>query len=159
MLVAGATALLILLFPLPIRKIDKSRAVRKAVVALMEEKPVWLRGAWGAWNERRWRRMPFLDSSCMRGKALFFQNRTALDDGVFLDLGLQPNPGGQTPPVFYLSGNALIEVTTWDHFSGVPSDALHFNYYYGSMGAQGYRMSLYRNLLGVFPFFTKEWAS
>ena len=60
---------------------------------------------------------------------------------------------------FYDQGKALVEATTWDRFNDVDTGSLHFNYYYGSLGAQGYRMSLYRNLLGTFGFFTKEWAS
>lgn len=157
--IALAAVVVILLCPLPVRDADVSRAVEDAVVALQTGRSVFLNCASGTWQDRLIRRSPFSSGTLVQGKALYYFNDTAVDNAVFTRHGIQEASGAQSPRFYIEPGRALIVVTTRDRSDDVSTGALHFCYYYGDLGARGYRVRVYRSLLGVVGVFTREWAA
>ncbi len=100
-----------LLFPLPIREIDRSRAVEKAIVALIENQRVFI----------DWRYVPFFDCQIIdKTKVLWFSNAAGVSDEALVHLQMRHDSHRDMNIFdFYEQGNVIIEVTFWDHFGNM----------------------------------------
>lgn len=135
----------ILLGPLPVREVDREAVIADATLALRNQRRVLL----------DWKYIPFYDSNhiAARQRTWYYWNETPLSSANLDELGLLPLPEAikaKVPGGWY-EKNLLIEVTS--------DPDLRFNVYHGWMGAQGYRVRVYRCLLGSFAYFTCEWVS
>jgi len=147
-------ATLVLLFPLPVRENDKERVIARSARRLLAQRPVLL----------DWKYIPFYDAALIakREPQWHLFNDTDLDldvleDSVFRRMSRQEF---EDMNVFdWYDRNALIEVTTRDSWDENGPPFLQFNVYHGSLGAQGYRVGIYRCILGVFARYHCEWVS
>jgi len=138
------------LMPLPVREVDKDTAARKSLWSLFSKDRVFL----------DWRYIPFYDVNLVdpNERTVYFVNEARISESVFADRGLQPLPEGALSGDFY-EQNAIVYVTYRDYWDDKPTDDLHFIYVFGWMGGQCYRMTVWRNLWGVFVFYRIEWAA
>jgi hypothetical protein len=149
-----AVAVIGLFLPLPVREADRERVVRNAVVSLLEDRRVFL----------DWKYIPLYDSGFINKAkcTLFYRNDTSLSSGIFDELGIQALPEdyrNRLPPGWLDQGNVLIEITFKDVTPKAGRPHLRFNCYHGSLAAQGYKVRVYRCLLGAFGLFSCEWVS
>lgn len=140
--------------PLPVRDRDAEVVIVKSLRAIQGQRRVLVDG----------KLQPFYDAPLIYKSARrwYFRNGTNLNDDVFIKSGLERLPDEYiegVPDDWFRRGNVLVEVTDRDPTARSPEPGLRFNYYHGSMAAQGYRVRIYRCLLGTFAWYTLEWAS
>jgi hypothetical protein len=150
----GIAALVVLFIPLPVRDTDKEAVIARSIQSLRNQDRVIL--------DRKFR--PFYDAALIgrTARKWHYVNDTQLSDIIFTDLGLEQLPDqyrDHVPGDWYESGNVLVETTYRDSWGRSKKPHLRFNYYHGSLGAQGYRLHIYRCLLGTFVSYTLEWVS
>lgn len=151
------------LMPLPVRDVDKDTAIRKSLSSLFSKDPVFL--------DRRY--IPFYDVNLSdpNERTVYFINEARISDTVFADRGLQrfsesifsdrglPRLSEEALSSNFYAQNAIVYVTYHDYWDDKPTDDLHFIYMHGLLGGQCYRMTVWRNVWGVFVFYRCEWAS
>jgi len=155
------------IMPLPVREKDIEKVIGYSVNSLIDDQRIILV------NGGVPRYIPFYTSEAFnRYKKLVYCDETNVDEAVYGRLGLVRHreedwPGFDDGKGFYLR-HAIIECTyrdIWaegvdeDDHGGKMSNRLHFNYYFGTLGAVGYRVVIYRNVFGVFSAFVYEWVS
>lgn len=156
-IVAGAAfvILAVLLCPLPAHDIHKGKVIANAIRAFQEQERVLL----------DWQYIPFYDSGLIGAEKRTWHcdNRTAIPTNDLEILGVRPCPeellGKRMPFGWFSKGNVLIEITYKDVSELTDEPHLRLNCYHGPLGGQGYRVRIYRCLLGVFAYFTCEWVS
>ncbi|MEN6307450.1 MAG: leucine-rich repeat domain-containing protein [Anaerohalosphaeraceae bacterium] len=146
------------LTPLPVRPRDVETAVYKATTALIQDERVIVI------NNCRATYIPLYDSKYINQyRTLYYRNEIQVNNDVFQKLDLLAEPLDANMSSIDSGRYAIIEYTCRDDLSELmkttPKAALHFNYYLGLLGAQGYRLILYRNLFGVHPIYIHEWSS
>jgi hypothetical protein len=142
------------LMPLPIRDRDAEKIIVKSLRAIQAQSRVLVDG----------KLQPFYDAHLISRSARkwYYRNETRLSDDVFLTLGLERLPDeyiDDVPDEWFRRGNVLVVVTDRDPTGRSTQPGLRFNCYHGAMGAQGYRVHIYRCLLGRFAWYTLEWGS
>lgn len=143
-----------LLMPLPVRDIDKEAVITDSIRSLRDQNRVLV----------DWKYQPFYDAGLISRsvRTWYYSNDTALQNSTFEALGLQQLPEEyreRIPGDWYANGNVLVEATYRESWDRSKQPLLQFNYYHGSMGAQGYRVHIYRCLLGRFVRYTLQWVS
>lgn len=138
-----------LLVPLPLKITaqDEADAVGFAVDSLLAERRVWTERGLGV----------LYDAAFVKKKArLYFENRAGLDDAIFTRRGLKPIPkdGGVA-----LDGGSPSISFAHETIKGEPAAHLQFVYSFGSVGAQGYEIRVYKCLLGRYFVFVHQWVS
>lgn len=136
------------LIPLPIRPVDKDRAIGKSIDALLSKEPVFL----------DWKYIPFYDSESFDFGSMnvYYENDARISDSVFDEHGIAAVPDSSQ---LSLGPDALIRVTYFNSFDEEMTDDLHFAFIHAPLGAQCYRMTLYRNVWGVFVLYRCVWVS
>lgn len=145
----------ILLFPLPVRDVDREFVIQRDAIRLRSVQPVMLDWWW----------RPFYDAKLIadRSPTWHLHSELGLDFSKLGTLGfsfmnkseVQNLPWGQ----WYEDGNVLIEITNQSSWHKKPQPGLRMNVHHGTMGAQGYRVYIYRCLLGRFAQYSIEWVS
>ena len=156
-IVAAVLVILSLLFvPLPVRDIDRENVIADAALALRDQRRLLL----------DWQYIPFYDSGLITktNRTWYYTNETPLSSANLERLGLLPLPEAlraKVPGNWYEKGNLLIAVTCEEKSASnrLGEPHLRLNVYHGSLGAQGYRVHVYRCLLGSFAYYTCEWVS
>jgi len=145
-------ALAVSLCPLPIRDVDRARAVEKAYAALLDGRRVLGLHGYAPLPGRE---------RIAEATTRYFVNDTFIDDEVFLRLGLKRLRDETWEPVvdIYENGSVLIMVAFRDPDENTVSTDFHFNYHFGNLGAHGMKLALYRNVFGVFVFYWFEWVA
>lgn len=148
-----ATIILVLiglatLIPLPIRPADKDRAIDKSISALLTKKRVFL----------DWKYVPFYDSRLFDfgSTNVYYENDAEISDSVFEEHNISAVSDSSQ---LTLGPDALIQVTYFNSLEEALTDDLHFAFVHGPLGAQCYRMTVYRNIWGVFVFYRIVWVS
>lgn len=142
---------LLALAPLPVRHKDRENVVEYSIKALLSGRRVVVlnRGY-----------IPLYDSDWYNEyKKLYYENDIDVDTAIYERLGLKACAPEDAKVGFDFRGKAFIQFTGQDVTDGTGSPGLHFNYYHGSLAAQGYRVIIYRNVLGRFIFYIHEWVS
>jgi hypothetical protein len=153
-LAVATVVLFALLMPLPVRDIDKDAVIADSFRNLRDQNRVLL----------DWKYQQFYDAVHISKsvRTWHYSNDTPLQNSTFEALGLQRLPEEyreHIPGDWYTKGNVLVEATYRDTWGRSKQPQLRFNYYHGSLGAQGYRVHIYRCLLGRFVRYTLEWVS
>jgi len=142
-----------LLAPLPVRDLDRENVIADAVMSLRHQRRVLLDGQY----------VPFDDSALLADRsAWYYRNETSLDSAKLEALGLHPLPeavSNRIPGSWYEAGNVLVEVTYQSPDEPPDAPQLRFNCCHGLLGAQGYKVRIYRCLLGAFAYYALEWVS
>jgi len=146
------------LTPLPVRPRDVETAVYKATTALIQDERIIVI------NNYKATYIPLYDSKYINPyRTLYYRNEIQVHNGVFQKLNLLAEPSDDSMSSIDSGRYAIIEYTYRDDLSELTKTtskaSLHFNYYFGLLGAQGYRLILYRNLFGVHPIYIHEWSS
>jgi hypothetical protein len=146
---AAATVMTMLLIPLPIpvNDADVEHAVSHAITAVTNDRRVLSSDGYG--------RLADSDSVSKEGRT-YFRNGTNVPDGLFLQHGLKPLPRNKRVNVD--DGDRIIGFSYRDT-DGKPVDDLQFYYVFGSLGAQGYEIRIYKSLLVRYVFFVHRWVS
>ena len=136
------------LIPLPIRPVDKDRAIHKSIDALLSKEPVFL----------DWKYIPFYDSESFDFGSMnvYYENDAEISDSVFDEYGI---PAVADSSQLSLGPDALIRVTYFNSFEEEMTEDLHFAFIHAPLGAQCYRMTLHHNIWGVFVFYRCVWVS
>jgi hypothetical protein len=147
----------VLFVPLPVRDADKAYVVTRDVLRLRDVKPVFL----------DWRYQPFYDSALIArsNPTWHLQDDLDLDLGGLEAAGFRPANGQRLDSLYsekwFMAGNVGVEITDTGS-SGLNRSAsrgLRLHVYHGWLGAQGYRVRIYRCLLGTFAWYSMEWVS
>ncbi len=144
----------ILVFPLPVRDIDRAAVLIRDAQRFQHAEPVLL-----GWSYRA-----FYDADLIAEGSPEWH--------LFSDLSFDLSPLESagfirstedelrriSGPGWYAEGNVLLELT--DHTPDDPTArGLRLNVYHGSLAAQGYRVFVYRCLLGTIARYSIEWVS
>ena len=159
-----AASIAILSFPLPLRTSDKERIIADSALHLVNVEPVHQRFP-PEGEPNGWQYMPFIESEGIKTHGLRWHlvNDTNLDCSLLQERGFLTMAGHEfraaTKDVSWYEANAALEITTHDPTGENAGGHLRFNYYYGWLGAQGFRVRAYRCLLGTWFYFEREWVS
>ena len=105
-----------------------------------------------------WKYIPFYDSESFDFGSMnvYYENDAEISDSVFDEHGIA---AVRDKSQLNLGPDALIRVTYLNSLEQEMTDDLHFAFIHGSLGAQCYRMTFYRNIWGVFVFYRCVWVS
>jgi hypothetical protein len=143
-----------LLFPLPVRQSDEERIVVFSAQRLRSQDRVLV----------DWQFIPFYDAELIAGRSRQWNylNDTELECSALEQMGFNPILRSEFKNLNlsnWYGRNVLVEITTRNLSDEAGSPRLRFNVYHGIMGAQGYRVRIYRCLLGLFARYECEWVS
>jgi hypothetical protein len=154
-LAVGSLLLLVLFVPLPwpMRQSDREYAVRAGLASLFEGRRV-LQVIPRHWP--RWSRL--VDSEFMTSpdKRLYYRDTAGLPEELFRHYRLAPLPDGFRPNLD--GGDAVVGVEMAQYHEG-PGPRLYFSYSFGSLGAQGWEVRVWRSLLLRHAVFVLTWVS
>jgi hypothetical protein len=98
-----------------------------------------------------------LDTDYVNNTArVYFGNDLGISDTVFLKHGLKPIP--QDRKLNVDKGDIVISFSSQGK-EGKPTGNIGFSYVFGSLGAQGYEIRIYKSLLIRYFVFTHTWVS
>ncbi|MBE0538010.1 MAG: leucine-rich repeat domain-containing protein [Phycisphaerae bacterium] len=149
---------MLVLVPQPVREKDIEKVLTHSVRSLVDDQRVIILS-----RDNLPHYTPFYDSRAFNHyKKLLYRNDTEVSEEAYAQLGLvNYRQGGDAAHLWgslYLR-QAIIEFTYYDPVEDKSSNRLHFNYYHGNLGAQGYRVVVYRNVFAVIPIYVFEWVS
>lgn len=140
--------IVIAFFPFPV-KIDgnvKKLVVSHALNAVIENKAVvMLEGYTKLYDSH------FVEDNGQ----LYFRNKFAIPDVVFLEHHLKPTPTDRKLKLG--SGNVIISFS--HEIEATEKEGLYFSYVFGSLGGQGYRIKVYKSLMMYYFVYEHEWES
>ncbi|HTI72950.1 MAG TPA: hypothetical protein VMF06_23455 [Candidatus Limnocylindria bacterium] len=146
----GALCLLILAFiPLPLSPTsgDKERVVAHALDALLEDRGILTSKGY----------VHLLDTGFVKGKdRIYFENNLGIPDTVFLKHGLKPIPKDRRLNVD--QGDVVVGFSEGGA-AGTPAATIEFSYVFGSLGAQGYEIRVYKSLFKLYCVYIHRWVS
>jgi len=124
----------------------KRIAVSKSLEALLKDKRVLTGKGF----------IRLYDSSFVENDGrLYFNNGLGIPDSVFIEHGLKPIPKDRKLDVD--NGDVIISFSFKDDGKG--TDNIQFSYIFGSLGAQGYEIRIYRSLLCRYIVYLHRWVS
>lgn len=142
LVIGGAILLVLLLFvplPLPIRDRHREAAVCHALDALLVGDRVL--------SNQGFRPLHDWSIVSSRRSSLYFTNGTDVSQRVFLSRGLRPV--ADTRKLNVDRGDVIVAFAPWRG----GGRSLQFSYAFGSLGAQGYELRIYRSLLVTYSVF------
>jgi hypothetical protein len=137
------------LVPLPfgISSADRESAASRALYALEGNKRVLTDKGYAC----------LLDTYFVKNTGrVYFGNHLGIPDTVFLKHGLKPIP--QDRKLNVDKGDVVISFSSQGE-GGKPTGSIQFSYVFGSLGAQGYEIRIYKSLLIRYFVFTHTWVS
>jgi hypothetical protein len=146
---------LVLGFPLPVRNIDREQVVARSAQRLRDQDRIWL-----DWSYR-----PFIDAQLIADSKpqWHYINETDLNCHLLDEMGFERLTDTQLDSrdwrKWFDEGNVYVVITTEDlwHHPSIPG--LRFHVQFHILGGQGYRLQIYRCLLGTFTRYRYEWSS
>jgi hypothetical protein len=87
---------------------------------------------------------------------LYFENRLGIPDSIFVERGLKRIPADRKLDVD--SGDIILSFARED-IEGAQTRNVQFSYIFGSLGAQGYEIKVYRSLLFRYIVYVHRWVS
>lgn len=143
-------ALLAALFvPLPLKPNDKDIefAVSHALTALLQDQK--------AWTSDGYTTLPDSGFVKVDGR-LYFENDTNVPEQLFLKHSLNPIPKDLELDV---NDGDVIVLFSFTDDQGRRTERLQFSYIYGSLGAQGFEIRIYKSALLRFVYYSHQWVS
>jgi hypothetical protein len=133
--------------PLPLSSADKELAVSQTLDALLENRLVLTTKGYAR----------LYDTAFIKDKQrVFFGNGLGIADTVFLQHGLKPVPKDRKLDVD--SGDVIVSFGTID-LAGKQSRNVQFSYVFGSFGAHGYEIKIYKTLFQRRFLYVHQWVS
>ena len=104
-----------------------------------------------AWTDRG--REPLIDSNKVRQESrLYFVNNLGIPDDLFLAQGMKPSPSWNA--LDYEAGDVIVVFGVSDN-----KEKLGFSFTFGPVGAQGYRVRVFRSLFFSHFVYEHVWTS
>lgn len=139
-------------YPAAMKEYDGEFVARHALRGLVEDRRVWMSSNWDGFG---WRR--FYDASLVENNGrLYFRNELGISDKILTEMGWKPVPSDGKVDVD--GGDVLISFSYRD-IGGEDHEAVQFYYVFGSLGAHGYEIRVYRSLLMRHVFYQHRWVS
>lgn len=151
----GAAGLILLCLPLPVRDIDREQVIARSAQRLRNQDRILL----------DWWYQPFIDAQFIADKERrwHYINETDLDCHLLDEMGFEQltytDLDSRNMRQWFDEGNVYVTVTTQDLWNHPSVPGLRFNVQFHLLGGQGYRLQIYRCLLGTFTRYRYEWSS